>query len=101
MPDALFALTDRLALHFIRHCRTQNIAVPDDISVIGYDNEKVLQFFEPALTTFEEPYDRLASLVVKRMLNPICRPGESRQIFCKPLLIERQSVKKRTPGIKK
>jgi len=93
-PDAVFALTDKLALHFIQYCRNNHISVPDDISVIGYDNEKMLQFFEPALTTFEEPYDLLASELVKRMLHPVRRPGEALQMFYKPILIERSSVKK-------
>ncbi|MBE6368492.1 MAG: GntR family transcriptional regulator [Lentisphaerae bacterium] len=93
-PDAVFVLTDKLALHFIQYCRSNNISVPDDISVIGYDNEMMLQFFEPALTTFEEPYKQLAAELVKRVLRPIRRPGEALQVFLKPTLIERSSVKK-------
>ena len=91
--DAVFCLTDRLAVQFMVYCQERGVKVPDDISIIGYDNNTFTKLFSPGLTTFEEPYKELAAITARRLVRPLRSIGEPMQILCKPILIERNSVK--------
>ena len=93
--DGVFCLMDRLAFQFITYCREHGVNVPDDISVIGYDNQRFMQFFQPGLTTFEEPYEELAAITAKRLAHPIRKPGEPEQMLIRPVFIPRESVRDR------
>ncbi|WP_417458427.1 LacI family DNA-binding transcriptional regulator [Kordiimonas sp.] len=67
-PTAIFCMNDEMALGAMRSLKTFNLRVPDDISIIGFDNLDFSAFASPALTTVEQPaYDmgrRSAALLV-------------------------------------
>ncbi|MCU6710511.1 LacI family transcriptional regulator [Paenibacillus sp. J5C_2022] len=52
---AVFCVSDEAALGIISACYERGIRVPDDISVVGYDNSKVSQMSIPPLTTVAQP----------------------------------------------
>ena len=58
-PTAIFALTDELAVGAM-HALTENgIRVPEDMSIIGFDNVPLASFVIPALTTVEQPASQI------------------------------------------
>ena len=84
LPEALGALcaADELGLR-----------VPQDISVIGYDNVRNARFFTPALTTIHQPKDSLGETAFNMLLDRIVNKREqSQSIEVHPRLIERRSV---------
>lgn len=54
LPTALFVAGDWMALGAIQALKVHQIKVPEDISIIGYDNLEFLQYSEPALTTVSQ-----------------------------------------------
>ncbi|MCD6220627.1 GntR family transcriptional regulator [bacterium] len=52
-PTAIFATNDKRALQILEYCQKKNIKVPDEISVIGYDNIPETEMSNPPLTTVD------------------------------------------------
>jgi DNA-binding LacI/PurR family transcriptional regulator len=60
---AVVAASDDMALGTIRAARWLGLRVPDDLSVVGYDDAYPFEFVDPPLTTVRQPIDRLAKAV--------------------------------------
>ncbi len=58
-PSAIFAANDVSALATISVARSLGLAVPDDLSVIGFDNVPESALSEPPLTTIEQPIQQM------------------------------------------
>lgn len=57
--DALVASNDNMALSAMRELKARNLRVPEDVSVMGYDNTDESRQSSPSLTTVCQPYDGL------------------------------------------
>lgn len=69
------------------------LRVPQDISVIGYDNVRNARYFTPALTTVHQPKERLGETAFDMLIDRITsKREESQTIEVYPSLIERRSV---------
>ncbi len=55
--SAVFAQNDRMAVGCIRALRDAGLRVPQDVSVVGYDDIPLASFFDPPLTTIRQPMD--------------------------------------------
>src|SRR5262249_2768971 len=70
-PTALFSANDEMAIGFVKRVRSAGLAVPDDVSVIGFDGIEFAEFVEPTLTTIRQPRRELgyqgASLLISAM----------------------------------
>lgn len=69
-PTAIFAGSDLQALGVIEAARTLGLRVPDDLSIVGYDDLQLAQWSSPALTTVHQPLTAMAeeaSRIVIRM----------------------------------
>jgi len=99
---AIFAFNDQLAFETIMGLKKRNIRVPDDISVMGFDNRSFAGLCDPPLSTVEESYAELARLAAGRLLHPRLHPGEPLMLLAAPRLVLRQSVRNLnvTPEIK-
>lgn len=64
-PTAIFAATDYRALHLLAHARRKRIAIPQRLSLCGYDNISEVAGVEPALTTVHHPRFELGSEAVR------------------------------------
>ena len=53
-PTAVFASNDTMAIGAMRAVQEKNLTVPDDISIIGFDDIKMLDFITPSLTTVKQ-----------------------------------------------
>ncbi len=92
-PTAFFTMRDRRAMKLYDACRDLGIRIPDDISVISYDNITWRDAEHVGLTTLEQPVEEIGRQSVE-LLNEWIVSGnkpESRQLCAK--LIERSSVK--------
>lgn len=69
------------------------LRVPQDISIIGYDNIRNARYFSPALTTIHQPKERLGQMAFSMLLDRIINKREDAQtIEVHPRLVERRSV---------
>ena len=93
-PTCVMAMSDIVAIGCILYFKENSIRVPDDISVVGFDNIIESQLITPALTTVDQPAQEkgyLASEALFRMIN-----GEtlgSTHMEIPFTIIERQSLK--------
>jgi DNA-binding LacI/PurR family transcriptional regulator len=68
---AIFAHSDLLALGAITELRARGLRVPEDVSVMGYDDIPVASFVDPALTTIHQPMRQVGARAVKILLDKI------------------------------
>lgn len=67
-PDALFCANDEMAVGCLRALRDLKITVPDQISVMGFDNGEAASRFEPPLTTIQNPMEEIGIKSVEELL---------------------------------
>ena len=91
--SAVFAVSDYYAMDFIQFLKTVGLSVPENISVVGFDNVRESEKFVPALTTIKQDNEQRAVLAVK-MLNRL-RKGDcgDKNVMLPVTLIERGSVR--------
>jgi len=65
----IVAGSDLMALGAIRAVRYAGLAVPDDISVIGFDGTSMATFTDPPLTTLRQPLERMAAAVANSLID--------------------------------
>lgn len=68
-PDAIFCASDWLTIGCYQALATQGIAIPEDILVAGYDDQKISEQLTPALTSIQLPYSELGRLAVEYLCN--------------------------------
>lgn len=87
----LFIFTDYLAMRLMNVLRELGRRVPEDVSVIGYDNAEFSGLLDPALTTIEEDAPAMAEAVC-RMIRDRFAGKKTDDVLIKPALVERASV---------
>jgi LacI family transcriptional regulator, purine nucleotide synthesis repressor len=93
-PSAVFASTDLIAAIFINEVRKAGVSVPEDLSIIGFDNTIHAEISDPGLTTIAQPIAKLASYTIQQLLEAIENPSmPPNRIMLAPTLIERESVR--------
>lgn len=94
--SALVAANDQTALGAARALRAHGLRVPQDISLIGFDDIPEAAFFEPPLTTISQDFTALGQQSVDYLLALINQPETpTHQRVLYPALVERESVKRR------
>ncbi|MCH7372510.1 MULTISPECIES: substrate-binding domain-containing protein [Aeromonas] len=67
-PSALFVCNDMMAMGVISAAHRAGLAIPRDLSLVGYDNVALAQYMSPPLTTVNQPKEELGRLAVTRLL---------------------------------
>ena len=90
---ALVVANDQMALGAMRALRARGIRVPEDVSVVGFDDIPEAAFFEPPLTTVRQNFAALGEQSVEYLVTMIENPDTPlHQRVLYPQLIERQST---------
>ncbi|PYX27481.1 MAG: LacI family transcriptional regulator [Acidobacteria bacterium] len=72
---ALFAFNDISAMGAIRALRDAGLKVPDDVSVVGFDDIQNAAYQNPGLTTVRQPLREMGRIAAEILLRRINRPG--------------------------
>lgn len=92
-PTALFCACDDIALRVYEILNELGLKVPDDISVVGFDNDKKGESASPPLTTVNIPKTEMGEDAVGLLLNRIERPDRNlRLIMVGTNIIMRESL---------
>ncbi|EPS8933091.1 substrate-binding domain-containing protein [Vibrio cholerae] len=95
LPSALFVSNDMMAMGVIQAASQRGLRVPDDLSLIGYDDVHIAKFMTPALTTIHQPKYRLGKAAVDTLLYRLENPDTMAQVVqLEPTLVVRNSVRK-------
>lgn len=95
--DAVLFATNYLAINGLRAMSVLGKAVPNDIAVIGFDDNTHFGLFSPSITAIAQPIEEIATHIVKLLMNDLkashlSQPiDETKEIILKTTLIERQS----------
>lgn len=73
-PTAIFACNDLMGMGVIRAVTEAGLSVPNDISVVGFDNIDLTNYTTPPLTTVAQPIAQIASLSTMLLLKRIGDP---------------------------
>jgi len=92
---ALFAFNDISAIGAISALRDAGLRVPEDVSVVGFDDIQSAAFQNPRLTTVRQPLHKMGETAAATVLQKIIRPDRSsafRRITVEPDLVIRDST---------
>jgi len=90
---AIVAASDMMALGAIRAVREHGLRVPEDVSVVGYDDTSLMRFTDPPLTTVRQPVERIAAEATELLLAQIGdQPYDAREHLIEGELIGRSST---------
>jgi DNA-binding LacI/PurR family transcriptional regulator len=90
---AVFAANDHLALGILRALHERSLRVPDDISVVGFDDVPEAGYFIPPLTTVRPDFHAVAERALNLLLAQIAAGEPSTEQYnLAPTLVQRQSV---------
>jgi DNA-binding LacI/PurR family transcriptional regulator len=93
--SALFAFNDISAMGAIRAIRDAGMNVPEDISIVGFDDIQSAAYQIPGLTTVRQPLRKMGKIAAETLLRRIHRPGleHVNQITVEPELIVRETTR--------
>ncbi|MGN7800378.1 LacI family DNA-binding transcriptional regulator [Leifsonia sp. 22587] len=89
---AVFVANDQMALGVVKALADAGLRVPEDVSVVGFDDVPESQYYRPALTTIHLDFEEVGRLAVDRILH-LMRGGEADPLpRVSPTLVVRQST---------
>ncbi len=99
-PTAIQCYTDRMAMGAYRAIRRAGLSVPDDISVIGFDNQdQIAPWLDPPLTTMQLPHEAMGRWAVEHLLRVLSGEidGPRQQRMECPLVVRELVAPPRVP----
>ncbi|UTZ25050.1 substrate-binding domain-containing protein [Vibrio campbellii] len=94
LPSSIFVSNDMMAMGVINAANELGIQIPEQLSIIGYDDIHIAKFMSPSLTTIHQPKYRLGQAAVETLLRKLDEKSvEAQVVQLEPTLVERNSVK--------
>jgi DNA-binding LacI/PurR family transcriptional regulator len=98
VPSAILCASDFIALGVLTALREHGLAVPADVSVVGYDNIRLSEHTSPPLTTVDVPREGIGHAIASALLSPgAVAGGAPREVMVRPELIVRGSTGRLNP----
>jgi LacI family transcriptional regulator len=97
VPDGIFSANDTCAVACIRELKAAGVRVPEEIAVVGFNNDPISRVIEPDLTTVDYPGmeigEQAASTLIQQLKNPTSSQL-STIVLDHKLIIRKSSIKK-------
>ena len=94
LPTAFFVENDIMAFGCMRALSERGLKVPDDVSLVGFDDLSFATIANPPLTTMHVPNQEMGEMAVQGILDQINKPSEyTRVMHIGTVLVERKSVR--------
>jgi LacI family transcriptional regulator len=92
-PTAIFASNDEMAVGIIDAADAAGIAIPQDISLVGFDDNTVARTVRPRLTSVRQPLEEMGEVACQVLVERIRNPARANQHKQVPFqIVERDSV---------
>ena len=89
----IICASDPMALGAIRAVRRAGLRVPEDVSVIGYDDSALMNCTEPPLTTVRQPIEAMGRMVIELLMRQMSSEAPiGDEVFFAPELVVRSST---------
>lgn len=101
-PTAIFTTSDLITLGAFQAIFEDNYAIPDDISIVSFDDTDFAPFLLSPLTAVRQPKELMGEIAVKQLIDAMNgkKPHEKQKITLKSQLVVRESVKLMKSGKK-
>jgi LacI family transcriptional regulator len=94
-PTAIFAMSNTIALGCMKALKENGYRIPEDISLIAYDDHPYLDYLSTPLTCVAQPVDDICKIAVRLLFSRINNEEiKASKVFLKPSIKFRDSVKK-------
>ena len=90
--SAVFCYNDSAAVELMELLGKNGIRVPEELAVIGFDDDQNTDYLNPALTTVHQPLEEFGRLAVDYVLAKMEEPEKLIELVIEPKLIERESA---------
>ena len=90
-PTAIFTLNNLIAVGALQALREKGVRVPEDISLISFDEQPYFALISPPVTTIRQPVNQIAKEAVQKLLVRL-KGEETSSLMIRPEIIERKSV---------
>lgn len=90
---ALFCASDMMALGAMKAVRQLNLRVPEDISIIGFDNIPLSEHMTPPLTTVDQDFYVMGEKAAEQLLKMIKKEAYKKNVLLQHKILERRSVR--------
>jgi LacI family repressor for deo operon, udp, cdd, tsx, nupC, and nupG len=100
-PTAVFCSNDEMAYGAIRALFRMGLSVPDDVSVVGFDDQNLAEFYNPPLTTVNVPRHELGRRAAQELIDQLAGRDVAREVVLPTRLVVRESTappQARSPG---
>lgn len=95
LPSAIFALNNLIGLGVLKALKEANLKIPDDISLLIFDDQPYAPFLDPPITTVKQGSEKIGILAMNHMMSIIDKEkGKLRSRLIPTTLIIRESVLK-------
>ena len=91
LPTAVFCSNDLIAIGALKALGEHDISVPEQISLIGFDNVRLTEYTNPSLTTMHLPRVEMAEYLVEQLISQVEDGVPAPEQFFKSTLVERHS----------
>jgi DNA-binding LacI/PurR family transcriptional regulator len=89
LPTAVFAANDELAVGVIQEAKETGIRVPEDLAVVGFDDQPMATIINPKLTTIQQPIRQLGAKAIQLMIRAFNSGLVEREILETKLVIRK------------
>lgn len=93
-PTAIFAGSDLQAMGVYEAARRLSIRIPQDLSVIGFDDLQLSEYMGPALTTIRQPLHDMAASATRMLINAREGKDGAKRVILPTTLIQRDSARR-------
>lgn len=94
-PTAIFCYNDKVAMNVIKAARELGVRIPEDLSVVGYDNDETISAaLDCGITTISHPKEELGRKAAEMLLSLINGEKEKVSYIFEPEIAEKDSVKR-------
>lgn len=90
---AVFAASDLMAIGFMRRCRELGIDIPNDISVMGFDDIVLASYMMPKLSTVRQNFQRIAYQAFEQVIDILENDNPGKHINTPFSIIDRETIK--------
>jgi DNA-binding LacI/PurR family transcriptional regulator len=90
---AIICASDPIALGAVRAVRRAGLHVPNDVSIVGFDDSALMNSVDPALTTIRQPIEPMGRMIIELLVNQITGAGTATDEYLfEPELVVRSST---------
>jgi LacI family transcriptional regulator len=96
-PQALFLANNTIGGHALKILKQWQIAIPQDLALISFDNDPVFSLTEPPLSVVDQPFEQMASYALQLLSRQIADPSainyDEKYVFDPSLIIRQSSLR--------